>query len=131
MKFMLLMQETQAGWESSRTWSPAEIKAHLDFMLKLNDDLVKTGELRVAQGLDLPSNAKIVRAVKADAPTVMDGPFPEAKEFLAGFWIIDCETPQRAIEIAARASTAPGRGGAPMGIPIEIRRVMSAPDVKT
>src|SRR5262249_6985794 len=106
MKFMLLMQGTQAGWESMMsTWSPADIKAHIDFMHKLRDDLLKTGELVLAEGLDIPGNAKIVRALKADAPTVMDGPFPEAKEFLAGFWIIDCETPQRAIEIAAKAST--------------------------
>ena len=56
-----------------------------------------------------------------------DGPFPEAKEFLAGYWIVDCDTPQRAYEIAARASAAPGKGGEPMNMPIEVREVMSAP----
>jgi hypothetical protein len=130
MKFMLLMQGTKAGWELMASWSPADIKAHIDFMLKLRDDLLKTGELVLAEGLDLPGNAKIVRALKEGAPTVMDGPFPETKEFLAGFWMIDCETPQRAVEIAARASTAPGRGGAPLGIPIEVRQVMSHPEVE-
>lgn len=129
MKFMLMMQGTQSGWEALGTWPPADIKAHIEFMLDLNKELTKSGELVLAEGLDLPRNAKIVRAQRASAPAVTDGPFAEAKEFLAGFWIVDCETPQRAIEIAARASTAPGRAGVPLGIPIEVRQVMSAPDV--
>jgi hypothetical protein len=58
---------------------------------------------------------------------VTDGPYPEAKEFLAGYWIVDVETPKRAHEIAARASAAPGKGGAPLNMPIEVREVMSAP----
>ena len=56
-----------------------------------------------------------------------DGPYPEAKEFLAGYWIVDCDTAQRAYEIAARASAAPGKGGEPMNMRIEVREVMSAP----
>ena len=59
-----------------------------------------------------------------------DGPFAEAKEFLAGFWIVDCESPERAYEIAARASAAPGQGGVPLNMPIEVREVMSAPPVR-
>src|SRR6187397_3089526 len=107
MKFMLLMQGTIAGWDAMTTWAQADIAAHMRFMLKLCDDLGKSGELVLAQGLDLPRNAKFVRAATPDAPTITDGPFAEAKEFLAGFWIVDVETPGRAIEIAARASTAP------------------------
>lgn len=129
MKFMLMMQGTQAGWESMGTWSPADIKAHIRFMKDLNKELVSSGELVLAEGLDLPRNAKIVTAKNAAAPVVSDGPFAESKEFLAGFWIVDCETPERAIAIAAQASTAPGRGGTPMGIPIEVRRVGEAPNV--
>ena len=49
------------------------------------------------------------------APVVTDGPFPEAKEFLAGYWIVDVESEERAIEIAAEASAAPGPGGKPIG----------------
>jgi len=63
----------------------------------------------------------------ASAPAVTDGPFPEAKEFLAGYWIVDTEGPQRAYEIASRASAAPGPDGRPLNIPIEVRQVMSAP----
>ena len=129
MKFMLMMQGTISGWDSMNTWSQADLAAHMRFMLKLADDLKKSGELVTAEGLDLPRNAKFVRATKPDAPTITDGPFAEAKEFLAGFWIVDVETPQRALEIAARASTAPGKGGAPLAFPIEVRQVMSAPRI--
>jgi hypothetical protein len=58
---------------------------------------------------------------------VTEGPFPEAKEFLAGFWIVDCDTAERAVELAASISAAPGPGGRPLGMPIEVRPVMSAP----
>ena len=64
---------------------------------------------------------------KGGGPEVTDGPFPEAKEFLAGFWIIDCETTERAYEIAARVSAAPGKGGVPLNMPVEVRQVMSGP----
>jgi hypothetical protein len=60
---------------------------------------------------------------------VTDGPFPESKEFLAGYWIVEVDKPQRAYEIAAKASAAPGPGGKPLIIPIEVRQVMSAPPV--
>jgi hypothetical protein len=50
--------------------------------------------------------------------------FPESKEFLAGYWVVDVETPKRAYVIAARASAAPGPGGVPLNMPIEVRPVM-------
>jgi hypothetical protein len=61
---------------------------------------------------------------------VTDGPFPESKEFLAGFWVIDVDSLDRAIEVAAAASAAPGPGGAPVHIPIEVRQIMSAPNTE-
>jgi hypothetical protein len=67
-----------------------------------------------------------VRAGKDGAP-VTDGVFPEAKEFLAGYWIVDVEGPEQAYAVAARASAAPGPGGSPMNMPIEVRQVMSGP----
>ena len=75
-----------------------------------------------AEGLAPPGEARVVRAGKGGAPEVTDGPFPEAKEFLAGYWIVDVETPERAYAIAARASAAPGKGGVPMNMAIEVRR---------
>ncbi|HMG54791.1 MAG TPA: YciI family protein, partial [Kofleriaceae bacterium] len=63
----------------------------------------------------------------ADGKPITDGVFPEAKEFLAGYWIVDVDRTERAYEIAARASAAPGPGGAPMNMAIEVRQVMSGP----
>ena len=68
----------------------------------------------------------LVRAGKDGRP-ITDGIFPESKEFLAGFWIIDVDSPDRACEIAAQISAAPGPGSAPLYMPIEVRPVMSAP----
>jgi hypothetical protein len=59
---------------------------------------------------------------------ITDGPYPEAKELLAGYRLIDVETAERALEIAARASAAPGPDGVPIQQPIEVREVLSAPD---
>jgi hypothetical protein len=59
---------------------------------------------------------------------ITDGPFPESKELLAGYRIVDVDTGERAVEIAARISAAPGFDGAPIRQPIEVRAVMSAPD---
>jgi hypothetical protein len=129
MKFMLIMVGTQKGWEGLSAWSPADFKAHIEFMKSLNRELSAAGELVLAEGLDLPMNAKVVTAVKGKPRVVTDGPFPETKEFLAGFWIVDVESPERALEIAAAASVAPGPGGKSLGIPIEVRQVMKAPEV--
>ena len=92
-------------------------------------ELKDAGELVAAEGLASADQARVVRARKGGGPEVTDGPFPEAKEFLAGYWIVDVESPEQAYEIAARASAAPGPGGAPLNLRIEVREVMSAPPV--
>jgi hypothetical protein len=131
MKYMLMMHAPRTGWKDAGigTWPPEDIKAHIDFMHSFNKELTGAGELVDAQGLNFPEEARIVRAGKGGAPQVTDGPYPEAKEFLAGFWIVDCESKERAYEIAAKVSAAPGKGGEPLNMPIEVREVMSAPSV--
>ena len=128
MKYILMMTGTKAGWETSGivTWPKKDMQAHIAFMIGLNKELRASGELVSAEGLAFPNEAKVVRAGKDGAP-VTDGVFPESKEFLAGYWIVDVESPERAYEIAARASAAPGLGGAPMNMPIEVRQVMAGP----
>lgn len=127
MKFMLIMQGNQKGYEAMGTWSQDDFKAHIEFMTDFNRRLTEAGEFVQAEGLDLPQNAKVVRANPGGAPEITDGPFPETKEFLAGFWIVDVESPERALAIAAEASAAPGKDGAPVRVPIEVRLVPSGP----
>jgi hypothetical protein len=131
MRYMLMMNAPRGeGDWAVLNWPPADLKAHIDFMHRFNRELVESGELVGGEGLAAPGQAKLVRATANGTPAVTDGPFPEAKEFLAGYWIVDCESAQRAYEIAARASAAPGPGGAPLNMAIEVREVMSAPPVE-
>jgi len=132
MKFMLMMNAPRGktGDWGVVNWSPEDLKAHIGFMITFNKELSDAGELVGGEGLAAPGQARIVRAKKNGEPEVTDGPFAESKEFLAGYWIVDVESPKRAYEIAARASAAPGPGGAPLNMPIEVREVMSAPPVE-
>src|SRR5687768_14438770 len=127
---MMMMHAPRTGWQEAGigTWPPADIKAHIGFMVRFNKELTENGELVDAQGLALPNEARVVRAAaKSGEPVVTDGPYPEAKEFLAGYWIVDVESKERAYQLAARISAAPGKGGEPIDIPIEVRQVMSGP----
>jgi hypothetical protein len=126
MKYMLMMHAPRGtGDYQISSWSPKDFEAHMTFMHDLNKELTESGELVGLEGLTPPAQAKLVRAGKDGAPVVTDGPFPEAKEFLAGYWIVDVDRPERAYEIAAKASAAPGPGGKPLILPIEVRQVMS------
>lgn len=127
MRYMLMMHTPRGtGDYAINDWSPEDFRAHIGFMHQLNQELTASGEWVDGQGLTPPSQAKLVRA-GADGAPITDGPFPEAKEFLAGFWIIDVDSPERAYELAAKASAAPGPGGKPMNMNVEVREVMSAP----
>lgn len=129
MKYMLLMNYAPIdGVPPVHEWAPEEVKASWAHMGRIHRELTESGELLGAEGLSGPAAAKIVISDGASAPVVTDGPFPEAKEFLAGFWMVDVESEQRAIEIAARTSAAPGPGGRPTRKPIEVRPIMSGPD---
>ena len=130
MRFMLLQNygEVESDCAPMTEWTPADIKAHIDFQRVLNEELAELGELVDAQGLAGPDQAKFVVSDGSSAPVITDGPFPESKELLAGYRLIDVETLDRAIEIAAQASAAPGPNGAPIRQPIEVRQVLSAPD---
>jgi hypothetical protein len=128
MRYMLMMHAPGGTAEYQVSdWAPQDLKAHIDFMVRLNRELTAKGELVAAEGLAPPGQARVVRAAKDGAPAVTDGPFPEAKELLAGFWIVEVDRAERAYEIAAKASSAPGPGGTPLIIPSEVRQVMSGP----
>jgi hypothetical protein len=129
MKFMLMMHIPASAPPNSGilTWAREEITAHIAFMKRFNEQLRASGELVEAQGLDFPPRPRIVRAQANGHPVVTDGPFAETKELLAGFWIVECASAERAFEIAAIVSAAPGPAGAPLNMPIEVREVISAP----
>lgn len=126
MKYILMMNTMKANADAFTGWSEDDIKAHIGFMIGFSKELGAAGELVSAEGLAFPSEAKVVRAGKNGEP-ITDGVFPESKEFLAGYWIVDVDSPERAYAIAARASAAPGIKGAPLNMPIEVRQVMSGP----
>lgn len=105
-------------------WKPEEIQAHLDYYEVLNQELVDSGELVETTILTGPDLAMIVSSDGATAPVVTDGPFPEFKEWLAGYQIVEVESEERAIEIAAKVSAVPGRDGVPTEQPVHVRRVM-------
>ncbi|HEX6368491.1 MAG TPA: YciI family protein [Longimicrobium sp.] len=127
MKYILMMHTPRGTGEYQyHDWPPAAWQAHLDYWGDLNRSLTESGEMVEVRALTPPSQGKLVRAGSRGVP-LTDGPFPESKEFLAGFWIVDVDGPERAYEIAARASAAPGPDGAPLNMPLEVRPVMSGP----
>jgi hypothetical protein len=128
MKYMLMMNTPSGGPYQIASWPPADIEAHIRFMKDFAAKLGASGELVGAEGLAGPDQAKLVRAGKNGEP-ITDGVFPESKEFLAGYWIVDVDSAERAYAIAAQASAAPGLGGKPLNMPIEVRQVMSPPPV--
>ena len=125
MKYILMMNTMRAG-RGVPQWAQKDLLAHIAFMIGLNKELRQSGELISAEGLSFPDQAKLVRAGKDGVP-ITDGVFPESKEFLAGYWIVDVDSPERACVIAAKVSGAPGPGGAPLNMPIEVRPIMSGP----
>lgn len=128
MRFMLMQTygPTASGCPPIDEWPAAAVDAHIAFQQELNARLVELGELIDAVGLAGPEAARIVTS-DGRTPVVTDGPFLETKELLAGYRLVDVESWDRALEIAAQVSAAPGPGGEPIQAPIEVRPVMGAP----
>jgi len=126
MKFLLMMNTPRGGEYQVMEWPKEDLQRHIAFMMNFSTRLRASGELVVAEGLASPAQAKLVRAGSNGKP-ITDGPFAESKEFLAGYWIVDVPNAQRAYEIAADASAAPGLRGEPLNMDIEVREIMSCP----
>jgi hypothetical protein len=122
----LLVTNFESGVDETpmEEWRPEEVTAHLDYYRALHRELVASGELVQSEILTGPDLAKIVTSDGRGAPVVTDGPFQEFKEWLAGYQIVDVDSEERALEIAAKISAVPGRGGAPTQQPIQVRQVM-------
>jgi hypothetical protein len=125
-KFLLMVDHDGGVFEEPMdAWEPGDIAAHLNYYEALAKELTESGEMVRFTALADPRLARIVRSDGASAPVVTDGPFPESKEVLAGFNVVDVESEARALEIAARISAVPGPGGVPTQQPVEVRQVMS------
>src|SRR5262245_58595920 len=140
MKYILMLTGTKAEFDWYAKWSPQDYQAQAAFMHAFHKELKDSGVLVAAEGLAFPDEARVVRAgadgspivtkgivrgIKDGAPVVTDGVFPESKEFLAGYTIIDVESTEQAYKSAARMSAGPGPGGKPGNMPIEVRQIMS------
>ena len=128
MKYILMMSATKDVFEWFSKWPKEDLQANAAFMQKFNKELQDEGVLVSTAGLAWPDQAKIVKAGPHGEP-ITDGVFPETKEFLAGYWIVDVENEEEAFKIAARASLAPAPKGTPGTMPLEVRQVLSAPPV--
>lgn len=115
MKYMILAYGSQQDYDSlagkeraQPATSAEELAAIVDFVGKFTGDLAASGELVETQGLTAPVLARRVH-LRDGVQVVTDGPFAEAEEVIAGYWIVDCASFDRATEIAARLNQAPGR----------------------
>jgi hypothetical protein len=124
MKYILMMTGTKQGVDAYKAWSEKDIQTHFAYLNSIRDEVKKSGELVAIERLDMPQLAKVVRPGK-DRKPITDGVFPEAKEFILGFWIVDVDTAERAYEIAALFGGGPGPGGIQLNMPIEVRQIMS------
>jgi len=123
MKYILMMSSSSAGVGGYRAWSEQDRQAHMAVLTQIIEQLRASGEFVATDALAGPDQALVVRGQKNGLP-VTDGVFPESKEFLLGYWIVDVAAPERAQAIAGRISAAPGPGGIPTNMPIEVRQIM-------
>jgi hypothetical protein len=124
VKYILMMNATKTDFDLYARCSKEDLQRNVAFMRGFSKELKDSGVFVATEGLAWPNEARIVRAGK-DGEPITDGVFAESKEFLAGYWIIDVENPDQAYKIAARASAAPGPGGIPGSMPIEVRQVLT------
>jgi hypothetical protein len=114
VKYILLIYQNPATWQSLPESEKQALMSEADAIM---NELVESGEWVGGEGLADPSIAKAVR-VRDGVPAVTDGPFAEAKEQMIGYCIVDCDSPERAIEIAARWPDARWWG-------LEVRPILS------
>ncbi len=125
MKYILMMNANKTTWDEYAKWAKEDLHRNVAFMRAFSKELKDAGVFVSTEGLGWPNEARVVRAGK-DGEPITDGVFAESKEFLAGYWIIDVESAEHAYRIAARVSAAPGPGGVPGKIPIEVRKVLGS-----
>jgi hypothetical protein len=131
MKYMIMVYGSQRDYDAmtgrptgDAVWSAEDVAAMHDFMGAWNQELVESGEFVDAQGLTAPVHARRIQ-MRNGAPVVTDGPYAETQEVLAGYTIVECESFDRATEIAARISTCPHPGDA-SGLYVDVRPIVES-----
>ncbi|MFT2015343.1 YciI family protein [Streptomyces sp. 796.1] len=123
MQYMVQLFGSATRWdEEIAAYSPAQFQAMVDHMEALNEELTASGELVEARGLGGPALVTTVRAKDDGPPQVTDGLHDERANLLAGYWVVEVADRDRAVEIAARASAAPGPGDA-HNFPVEVHEL--------
>ena len=114
MKYMILLYASQEDYDlmagklaDKPAWSAEDVAAMHSFMESWNQELVESGEFVDARGLAAPVHTRRIHGLQNGVPVVTDGPYPETQEVLAGYTIVECESFDRATEIAARIAKAP------------------------
>ncbi|MFJ4675074.1 MULTISPECIES: YciI family protein [unclassified Kitasatospora] len=117
------------GFVPMDRWTPAEVTAHIQYMRDFAAKLEQSGEFVDAQAL--APEGTWVQYGGEGRPPVTDGPFAETKDLIAGWMVIDVDSYERALELAAELSAAPGAGGEPIHEWLELRPFMSEPPTVT
>ncbi|WP_277401360.1 YciI family protein [Streptomyces marispadix] len=133
---MIMLQGTQTDYDAMEgsaskeapVWRQDELQAMFRFMQKLNEDLAASGEFLEGQGLTAPSQARLVTADDNGRPVVSHDGYGEGREVLAGYWLLECESIERATEIAARVHQCPVPEGT-SSHPVIVRPVQEEPPV--
>jgi hypothetical protein len=114
VKYMILTYASQQDYDAMAgkatdkpAWSPEDFAAMGAFMESFNQDLLESGELVDTRGLTAPVHTRRLQGLQDGVPVVTDGPYAETQEVLAGYWIVECESFDRATEIAARLAACP------------------------
>jgi hypothetical protein len=114
MKYMILTFASQQNYEemvgnpsAGQAWTPQDYAAIGAFMSAFNQDLLDSGELVETRGLSAPVHTRRIK-LHEGAPVVTDGPYAEAEEVLAGYWVVECDSFDRATAIATRLTECPG-----------------------
>lgn len=132
-KYLLLKHYQGApeppDWVPMDRWTPDEVRAHMQYMSEFAERLQSTGEFVDAQGVS--ADGVWVRSGDDARTPVTDGPFAETKDLIAGWMVIDVDNYERALELAAELSSAPGAGGVPIHEWLELRPIMEVPGSTT
>ena len=130
MKYMILLQASQRDYDrmagkavDQQAWNGDDVAAMHAFMESWNNDLVESGEFVEARGLAAPVHTRRIHGLENGVPVVTDGPYPETQEVLAGYTIVECDSFDRATEIASQITKSPGPGDVD-GAYVEVRPII-------